>query len=272
MPATTAPSAIEIPGYTEFELDLMQAIKLYLPPVIDRVAPASLDLENVNALPEKVQGVYLLLENGKPTYVGKTDAKHGFRDRLRRHFLTLSSRRNLDLATISFKAVRIMVFTVMSVETALIEIFTESNPNSWQNTGFGSNDPGHRRETQKPAKFDVDYPINIDLPLQEVTAGEYSAIELLIKLKKLLPFDLRYETDSRGKGKSAKHTVGHADKRNATVKVARDGMSLREILNKALLPSLPDGWVATVFPGRLILYKNSTSYDDQLEQLRKSQS
>jgi hypothetical protein len=266
-PGRTASNGIA--GYAEFELDLIKALRQDLPPVVDAVSAASLTRNNVSALPEKAQGVYLLLENGKPTYVGKTDARHGFRERLTRHFLTLSARKNIDLAKISFKAVRIMVFTVINVETTLIELYTKDNPSSWQNTGFGSNDPGHNREKQASSAFDKCHPINIDLRLDSIKRGHYCSKDLLVTLKDSLPFDFRYETDAGPKSKPVKYTVGHADQRATHVVVPHDSMTLRELLKDVLLPAFPDGWVATVFPGRVILYKEPDIYPEQIEQLTK---
>jgi len=261
--------ALAISGYAEFELDLERAIRENLPVVLDSVAPAALTKSNVTLLPERVQGVYMLLENNVPTYIGKTDAEHGFRDRLARHFSTLSARLNLDLSTISFKAVRIMVFTVMSVESTLIDVYTKGNPESWQNTGFGSNDPGHNRENQEPSQFDKGRPVNIDIPVDGLPVGVSTARDFMVILKNSLPFDFRYETDIGPKGKPVKYTVGHVDQRNTMINVPRSGMTVREILTDVLLSALPDGWTVTIFPGRIILYKAPDSYRYALGQIKR---
>ena len=250
-PAVTGPAA-----YQEFELDLKRALLDYLPPVLDNLQPAALTKEHVLSLPEAAQGVYMLLEGGVPMYIGKTDAKHGFRNRLLRHFWTLSARQNINLAEVQYKAVRILVFTTVNVEKAMIDHYLGSNEMSWQNSGFGSNDPGHRREGQKPSVFDKKYPVNIDMPLDFVAPGERTALELLIELKEGLPFDLRYEADPGVDG-SHQHTTGHADQRENRLNVPTRGMTLRELLKVVIVPAMPDGWTATVFPGRVILYTES---------------
>ena len=248
------------PGYTEFELDLTRALLEHLPGIFERLGAEPLTQTAVKELPEKAQGVYMLLDEGRPTYIGKTDAEHGFRDRLDRHFFTLSSRRNLDLGKISFKAVRVMVFTTVNVETTLIKHFLHDNKLTWQFSGFGSNDPGHNREGQEPSNFDKKYPINIDLPLSAVQKGAHNALQLLMLLKSSLPYDFRYGTDIGANGRAVKHTKGHIDQRSTSLNVPRNGMTLRALFEEVLIPQMPGGWVATVFPGRVIYYKEPTEY------------
>ncbi|WP_374340404.1 Eco29kI family restriction endonuclease [Methyloversatilis sp.] len=276
MPATSTPTGNVVPpvltepvAYAEFELDLTKALLENLPPILASLPPATLTKEHVLSLPEAAQGVYMLLQNGEPMYIGKTDATHGFRNRLYRHFLTLSARQNLDLDHVQFKAVRIMVFTTVNVEKTLIEHFLGNNKMAWQNSGFGSNDPGHNRETQEPSDFDKAHPINIDRPLDFLKPFEGSALDLLIQLKENLPYDLRYETDIGPNKKPVKYTKGHEHQRATHVQVAKDGMTLREVLSDVLIPALPDGWVVTVFPGRVILYNEDRTYPYAHEQIRK---
>lgn len=256
-------------AYAEFELDLTRALLRDLPPVLEAIQPAHLTGAELDTLPESVQGVYMLLFEGVPTYIGKTDAGHGFRTRLKRHLYSLSARRNLDIASVTYRAVRIMVFTTVNVESTLIRHFNvASNPMAWQNSGFGSNDPGHRREGQDPSQFDRRYPINIDLPLQFVQPGTSTVRDLLVLLKDALPFDFRYETDALpGSSRPQKHTVGHMDHRDANAVVPRSAMTLRDLLVEVILPSLPGGWMATVFPGRVILYKEATLWPHAIERL-----
>lgn len=255
-------------AYTEFELDLTKALLEHLPPIFEHLDGAALTLPEVDKLPESAQGVYMLLEDGTPMYIGKTDAAHGFKTRLQRHFYTLSARKKLELDKVSFKAVRIMVFTTINVERTLIDYFLGNDPLRWQNSGFGSNDPGHNREGQEPSKFDVTYPIDIDKSLSFIPTGSLSVRDLLLLLKEGLPYDLRYETDKSPTGKPVKHTIAHEDHRNAIVNVPRPMMSLRELFDGIILQALPSEWIATVFPGRVIFYKEQTTYRYALEQLR----
>jgi hypothetical protein len=267
--ASVESAAAKVLGYTEFELDLRRALLEKVPPVFDALAPAPLSSETVSALPYGAQGVYMLLEKGVPTYIGKTDARHGFRQRLHRHLKSLSSRSNLNLGDVTFKAVRVMVFTTINVEDVLIDHYIKNRNIAWQYSGFGSNDPGHLREFQKSSEFDKKFPIDIGIPLPFIKAGRRNVVQLLSDLKSCLPYDLRYETDIGLKHRPVKSHIGHCDQRAAWVDITRDSMSLREIL-LLVVRALPDGWVATHFPGRVILYKEATPYKEALEQITKS--
>jgi len=264
MTATPQPAA-----YAEFELDLTKALLENLPPILQNLIAAPLTKENVLLLPQAAQGVYMLLDGGVPMYIGKTDSTHGFRDRLLRHFHTLSARKNIDLSKVSFKAVRIMVFTTVNVEKTLIAHFLGNDKMAWQNSGFGSNDPGHNRENQEPSIFDRDHPINIDHPLDFVLAGTRSLLALLILLKDELPYDFRYETDIGSNGRPVKYTIGHSQYKALQVTVPADSMTLRELLDTVIIRALPSGWVSTIFPGRVILYNELTHYRYSIEQLKR---
>ena len=260
----TSEPPLPLPGYGEFEIDIPAVFKQQLPEVLEKIPEASLTLENVLALPERAQGGYVLLMNGKRVYVGKTDAAAGFQSRLRRHWNNIQDRVGLDPSKVTFKAVRIMVFHNFDVEDILIKRFAEIDGQSltWNNSGFGSNDPGHRRESQAPAEFDLQYPIDIDRR-KNIGAGNKRILDVLVWLKDHLPYLLRYETEPRPTPKrpdaTAYYTVGHVDQRDATVNFPNDQMSVREIMT-ALVNALPIEWQCTVFADRVILYKEATKY------------
>lgn len=253
-----------IPGYNEFELDIESVLRAQLPNFFDKVAAAPLNLESVLALPEGAKGAYMLLHRGTPVYAGKTDSRHGFHDRLRRHWYTLQYRKNIRIEDMSFKAVRIMVFSNFDVEAILIEEMRKRDGAhlAWNDSGFGSNDPGHNREDQETADFDDAYPIDMDHPLDVVKAGRHNLLALLVHAKDNLPFLLRYETDEKGrKGKKVtyqKYNVGHADQRAVDVEIPHDAPTMRELMTIAIR-ALP-GWRVTVFPGRVILYRGQDKY------------
>lgn len=219
---------MSVAGYEEFEIDIEAILREQLPARFVKITPASLTLENVQNLPAAAKGAYVLLESGKYVYAGKTDARHGFRSRLERHAYSLKYRKNIDPNAIAFIAVRIMVFSNFDVETILIKQLRQANSSAlaWNNSGFGSNDPGHRREHQEPAKFDVEHPVDVDRPLTFLKAGGHNVRDLLILLKRQLPYDFRYETDIVGKKKNghpkyAKDTVGHQEQRAASITLPR---------------------------------------------------
>ncbi|MGK6320154.1 hypothetical protein [Sphingomonas sp. DT-204] len=273
---TAAANIIDVAprGYVEYEIDIERVLRTDLPGVLDQMAIAPLTEEAVMAIPPGAKGAYVLFENGHPVYAGKTDTRHGFRDRLTRHAGTIQHRHNLDPATIGFKAIRILVFSNFDVEAILIGALRKADATAlrWNDTGFGSNDPGHRRETQEPADFDKQRPVDIDRPLG-VTPGNYAPLELLIALKDGLPYTFRYQTDAVApapgkKRTSAHYRTGHADQRDAAPVTVNEGDSLRAILKK-ILAVLPAGWRVTVFPDRVILYAEPTEYEFAIEAFEK---
>jgi hypothetical protein len=266
------PPVIAPPGYGEYEIDIEEILRQGLPAFFASVAPAPLTNANVNAIPVRAKGAYMLLRDGHPVYAGKTDTQHGFRDRLGRHFFTVQHRIGLDPARISFKAVRIFVFSSFDVEALLIEEIRRSDSTAlkWNDSGFGSNDPGHNREGQEPANFDKEFPVDIDRPLDFLAPGAAMTVhEALLQLKKGLPYLLRYETNLAGNRKPSRHTVGHAKTRAVSMTIPPAPVTARRVL-QAALDALPPGWQVTVFPNRLILYREDTPYPHAKEILRRA--
>jgi len=225
--------------------------------------PSPLTAENVLALPERARGAYMLLLDQTPVYVGKTDSNHGFRDRLSRHFYTVQQRRGLNPAAISFRAVRILVFSNFDVEAILISRLRGADRTglAWNTTGLGSNDPGHRRETQAPGPFDLLYPIRIDIPVDIATAGSQRVLDVLVSMKMGLPYTFRYETDPdpRRPNKNVRFNVGHQDQRDSIIELPPGPHTVHDLL-RFVVVALPPGWRAQLFPGRVILYKEDTKY------------
>lgn len=255
-------------GFVEYEIDIERVLRNDLPRVVEDTEPAPLTTKAVDAIPAGAKGAYVLLVNGYPVYAGKTDTKHGFRERLARHAFTIQNRRNLDPATITFKAIRILVFSNFDVEAILIKEMRKADKKAlrWNYSGFGSNDPGHNREGQKPAEFDLQYPVNIDRRLNLVKPGKYAVLPLLVALKYHLPFNLRYETDLKAGSDDeyVDYRKGHADQRTASAVVVDDEDTTRTLLCK-IMSALPPGWRTTVFPGRVILYRDDKTYRYELE-------
>lgn len=71
-----------IAGYNEFEMDVEIVLREQLPAFFESIDQAALTRDNVNQLPQGAKGAYLLFHNHMPVYAGKTDSRHGFRDRL----------------------------------------------------------------------------------------------------------------------------------------------------------------------------------------------
>jgi hypothetical protein len=241
-------------GFIEFELDLMKAFLNALVPALDEMKGASLTLENASKLPE-AQGVYLLIHEGFVRYVGKADSHDGLRTRLVRHVRKFDHRKNIAPADVTFKAAQVFVLTAMDVESRLIKKYGAK----WNGSGFGSNDPGRERETtNKPEQgFDTQFPIDIDLPLEIVPPGRQDVLSALIALKEALPYDLRYETSS--KGSQAYRLKPHPDYLASKVTIPAALLSVRQLM-RLIVHSLPPGWQSTEFVSHIILYKEGRSY------------
>lgn len=250
-------------GYVEYEIDIEKVLRADLPSVLAAIPMAPLTAEAVRQIPDFAKGAYVLYENEHPVYAGKTDTRHGFRQRLDRHAYTVQHRQNLDPATLSYKAIRILVFSNFDVEAILIDELRKADPSAlkWNDSGFGSNDPGHNREAQEPAEFDKERPIDIDRPIDLFAPGEHALFPLFVAMKAWLPYTFRYQTD-HGKG----YRVGHANQRDAAPLVIAEGevVTVRSIIGKALAV-LPAEWRATVFPDRVILYKEARTYPAAIE-------
>lgn len=245
-------------------------MRVELPKYFDALPMSPLTEENIQKeLPDSAQGAYLLFLDDTLVYVGKTDAQAGFRSRLGRHLNNVRHRKNLDPDRVMFKAVRIFVFSNFDLEAMLIEEYTKhrgARP-TWNYSGFGSNDPGRNREGQKPANFDLDYPVDIDREVSILSPGEHELMAVALALKSALPYLFRYET---GDGT---WRTGHADMRGKKIILPDGPLTTRTVLH-LILDQLPadDGWRVTILPNRVILYpeEEGVSYKGQQESLRKS--
>jgi hypothetical protein len=240
-----------IQGFREFEFDLPDALLASLIKAFSEMESAPLLLDNVVQLPEE-QGVYQLLYEGKIVYVGKTDGDAGLRQRLSRHAFTIQHRCNLDERLVKFRALRVFVFTAIDLETQLIRHYGGKTKVKWNNSGFGSNDPGRERDTTKikAGGFDDLFPIDLDRPITLPTSKDHNtAAEVLAALRREVPYIIRAQT-------LRKKT--HPDLL-ATLEPIPDPTTAREVI-KSVVGALPPGWQATMLPGRVILYREEKEY------------
>ncbi len=233
-------------GYTDFEFDLPDALLTHLIRVLDGLETAPLTSIRLADIPD-AQGVYQLFLDGDLVYIGKTDAEAGLRKRLERHAAKIQHRQNLDPALVSFKAVRIFVFTAIDLETQLIKHYARGGTR-WNNRGFGANDPGRRRDRTrvKETNFDAIYPIDLDRELGVDFSDAQDAAQVVAKLKQLLPYTFRYELE--GGRRPAAELSGTA------VTIPTDATTARRVI-VALVKQLPPGWQATTFLHQVILYR-----------------
>lgn len=240
--------------FKDLEFDLPSALLRELIVLFEEMAPAVLSEQNVLPLADG-QGVYQLFHRDKLVYIGKTDNEAGLRKRLLRHCEKIRSRLNLISDEVSFKAVRIYVFTAMDLESALIRHYKAVAGISWNNSGFGSNNPGRNRDHSalKSGHFDALYPIDLNYPVTIHSNEELTAASLLVLLKEQLPFTVRFLTASTRSKKP------HPDLMSIDVRVEGSAHTARSIL-KCISRSLPIEWQITALPGYVIVYKEKSDY------------
>jgi hypothetical protein len=231
-------------GFRDFEFDLPGALLSTMIVAFDGLEGAPLTGKNVNLIPD-AQGVYQLIVNEEIVYIGKTDSEAGLRKRLERHARIIQHRSNLEVSEVYFKAVRVYVFTAMDIETQLIKHYEGQSSVNWNNSGFGSNDPGRNRDMTraKPDSFDALYPIDLEQTISLELSGEVAVSSALQAIRRALPYTLRVE-------KKAKHP----DFEGLAVTLSGNPLSVKELLT-AVVATLPAGWQATALAGRVILYK-----------------
>jgi hypothetical protein len=241
-------------GFVEFEFDLPDALLQRLIAIFDEMTSAPLKSSNLSDIPD-AQGVYQLVNGEDVVYIGKTDGDAGLRQRLTRHASTIRHRTNLDADKISFKAVRVFVFTAMDLETELIRHYTTRGQVAWNKSGFGSNDPGRNRDTTRlrDGHFDLLYPINLDEPIDIHLTPGMSAAAVLTLLRSNLPYYLRFEVGDVGRRP-------HAELVDATVNTLPQAPVTTRKIIEAVLAALPAGWQATALAGRIILYRENQDY------------
>lgn len=239
-------------GFVEFEFDLPEALLQRLVGVFAGMSAAPLEAGVVAGIPD-AQGVYQLFLDGQLSYIGKTDAEAGLRKRLTRHAAKIQHRIGLDPARVSFRAVRVFVFTAVDLETQLIKHY---KVDTWNGSGFGSNDPGRERDTTtyKPEHFDALYPIDIDrilpdLPLpEEGTAAAYFTL-----LRTQIPYTFRAQS-------AGPRTRKPHDDLGLSVKFpAGTPVTTRNVI-ATIVRQLPAGWQAIRLPSHVILYKDNKNY------------
>lgn len=250
------PPAATIPGYSEFEIDIISVLQEELPRFFEDIPEAPLTLASVATIPARAKGAYLLLRNGVPVYAGKTDARHGFRDRLKRHTESIRDRTGLEPSQMSYKAARVMVFSALDVEAVLIKELRIKNSTwlSWNNSGFGSNDPGRERDTQKPAKFDQEFPIDIHREFEFEGVGPIPFNEALEIVQSKVEYLIRVEEDKISDDWLV--TIPASTKATAW-------SMLRDLMN-----ALHSGWQLTILHGRVILYEETKTYKHALGTMR----
>ena len=243
-------------GYIEFEFDLPGALLERLVSTFGGMDAACLDLGEIQSIPE-AQGVYQLFFREELVYIGKTDAESGLQKRLIRHYWNVQHRIGLKPTEVTFKAVRVYVFTAVDLESQLIRHYRHHGVVAWQESGFGANDPGRNRDhtRYKLEHFDLKYQIDIDRPLA-IGFPPGTCVSLALSLlRKELPYTFRVES-----GPTKKQP--HPELSAALIPLEiPEPTSARKML-EAAVACLPPGWQATRLPGRLLLYTEYAPYPE----------
>lgn len=243
---TSPEGAPQLRGFQQFEFALTDALISQLVSVLDKMNTAPLTTNLVSCIPNG-QGIYQLFLDDQLVYIGKTDSDAGLAARLAKHESKVSGRPNLR-GKVRFKAVQVLVFSAMELETMLIRHYKgQLGSVAWQHSGFGSNDPGRERDTTKykDDHFDIQHPIDIDEQASYFFSAGTPMKDALKGIKDQLPYTFRFAQSSE----------------TSTTKLSQDitGHSVRDLLEK-LVVQLPTGWQATKLPGYVILYKEQYEY------------
>ena len=209
-------------------------------------------------------GVYQLFLGETLVYVGKAD--RNVAKRLKQHLWKLSGRSHVSVEELGFKALYIHRNWAPSVhESVLIEVYRGRGESEWNTSGFGNNDPGRRRDqtVTEATHFDSRYPIDPAFVPELIQAADHNALQLLLRLKKSLPYIFRFETKYR-----KKYQQGSPKYNGLVVRVPRNGMTTRQLIQE-ILDSFPEGWQATFLLGRLILYEEHEEYPHAIATVRR---
>ena len=238
MPDTDARRSFAAP----FSLNITEALRSQLTAAMRRLHPAPLTIENLAAV-EARPGVYILLDEDGPTYIGKADKS--LRSRLADHFRKLSGRTGNILGRIKFQCLYIEEdIAAIAPERMLIKGLAEVSALRWNNTGFGNNDPGKERDSSqvKHNHFDAQFPIDLTFRVAlEPPADQPTIGDLMPELKRTMPFVFRYPK---------------LDRETAALRVPREAFGVHTVEDamQVLARNLPENWKIIALPGYVIAY------------------
>jgi len=230
--------------HKDFTLSITKALGDQLAAALDGMGRALLHEENIARLKEK-PGVYQLYLNDEFVYVGKADKS--LPARLRNHLGKISGRRRISLNEVAFSCLYVAEdFSALAPERLLISHHKEMGNIPWNNNGFGNKDPGRQRDSTvlKQNHFDVEFPIDLDRPVEGLTPGEIALQDLLEKAKASLPYNFRYGKSAAFKGRS--------------VHVPSAEMTADEVF-RLISAAIPDEWQVAALMGYVIMYDDNPS-------------
>lgn len=244
--------------FEELEFDLPTALISALVRLLGEMPSAALIEANVSTVKNE-QGIYQLFLDDQLVYIGKTDADAGLQTRLRRHSKKIQGRVALDSGRVTFKAVRIYVFTAMDLEELLIGHFGLTSTNSWNHSGFGANDPGRERDTTKlkAHHFDKKFPIDLQILLGVGLTGKTQSVhDVLVKLRGAVPYLIR----SQNAGGLSRRP--HEDLIETQISIPENVRLTAEYVFRLVKTALGSEWQITALPGYVVIYKEERSYPE----------
>lgn len=234
-----------MPATQRFTFDLTGALAEQLQAWLPELTPEPLTPDALAAV-EDAPGVYQLYRHGELVYVGKADAT--LRGRLYDHYRKLGGREGISVDQVAFTGLYLEgTWIPVGPEQMLIKRFGKEP--IWNTNGFGINDPGKERDTTRyrPGHFDVLFPANLNITLPSVHAGAHSVRDIILTMKRDLPYVFRFEG-----GPYAKHD----DYKSSWVAVPTGPPPTADQLFIAIAQALSDKWQIVALPGYVVMYKN----------------
>lgn len=238
-----------------YVFDFLRTVSQQLKDTLEALKPSPLDDMAIVRLQEfqlelrSAQGVYMLIYNDEPKYIGKAN---NVKDRLSQHLTKLRGRQNIDLKALAYKVLILdKSMSTAANEAILIGMFKEQYNGMWNGAGFGPKDPGRERDTTKPGKFDQQHPI-IDNYHIDIRTGANGAIELgnlLSAMKAQLPYVFRYEVPD--------------DLLSGQISITADNTA-RGLL-QTVVSHLGVGWRGAIISYGMVLYKSTKRYPHGIE-------
>ncbi len=225
-------------GCAAFDLNLASAVVEQMVAAFEALTPVPLVESNVSTIPT-APGVYQLLHKERLVYVGQ--AEGSLRERLDRHRATLSGRKRIDIADMSYRALVVnRNWSTLATEQALLSHYGRSA--SWNNSGFGSNDPGRNRDhtAEKADHFNLKHPIDLSVAAHQAVLGQSHAHLVLRRLKKKSPFIVRFPE----RAATSLEKVSLDLPPNATI----------EQVLRRIGEALGHEWQVSALPGRVLIY------------------
>lgn len=239
-----------------YVFDFLRTVSHQLKDTLELLATSDLDdtaivrLHDFQSESRTSQGVYVLIYEGQPKYIGKAN---NVKERLSQHLTKLRGRKNIRLDCLAYKVLLLdKSMSTAANEDILIGLFRQEYLGMWNGAGFGPKDPGKERDTTKPGKFDQEHPIMEDYLININIDENHKVIlgHLLPAMKSQLPYVFRYEV-------GAEHLKDEVDLKSIR-HTAKD-------LLQAVVNHLGEGWRGAVISYGMVLYKSNKNYPHGVE-------